>query len=251
MGSSLVNDIPFYLIYCKVMLPGGYVRIISMTNPHVVLASNSPRRRQMLAWTELPFNTIAAAVDETPLPGEGAERYVMRLAQEKARACEREASFGEVILAADTTVADGDEILGKPLDAEDAARILRRLRNRTHIVHTAIVVGVPSRGLMEYELCSTEVRMRRYSDEEIAAYVQSGDPLDKAGAYAIQDASFDPVQKISGCYASVMGLPLCHFERALRRLGFDANKGLPHRCMRELEYDCPIFKRVLAGEDVG
>lgn len=222
-----------------------------MEKPKIVLASNSPRRQQLLAWTELPFTTTSAGIDESARPGEDPGQYVTRLAREKARACEREAVFGGIILTADTTVADGDEILGKPVDAQDAVRILKRLRNRTHVVHTAIVIGIPSRGLARYELCSTEVKMRGYTDAEIDAYVQSGDPLDKAGAYAIQHAQFDPVRKISGCYASVMGLPLCHFERSLRQLGFDANKGLPSRCMRELEYDCPIYKRVLAGEDVG
>jgi len=216
------------------MQVGVYVRIFSMDNPPIVLASNSPRRRQILAWTELPFVSTSADVDETPLPGEDPAQYVLRLAREKARACEREASFGGLILAADTTVADGDVILGKPLDAEDAVRILKKLRNRTHVVHTAIVVGIPSRGTTE-----------------IDAYVQSGDPFDKAGAYAIQHAEFEPVQKISGCFANVMGLPLCHFERSLRGLGFGVRKGVPYRCMRELAYTCPIFKRVLAGEDVG
>jgi MAF protein len=233
------------------MQVGVYVRIFSMDNPPIVLASNSPRRRQILAWTELPFVSTSADVDETPLPGEDPAQYVLRLAREKARACEREASFGGLILAADTTVADGDVILGKPLDAEDAVRILKKLRNRTHVVHTAIVVGIPSRGTTHYELCTTEVKMRRYSDAEIDAYVQSGDPFDKAGAYAIQHAEFEPVQKISGCFANVMGLPLCHFERSLRGLGFGVRKGVPYRCMRELAYTCPIFKRVLAGEDVG
>jgi len=228
-----------------------YVKMISIMTLQIVLASNSPRRRQMLAWLDLPFTVTSADVDETPLPGENPANYVMRLAREKARACERETSFGGVILAADTTVADGDEILGKPVDAQDALRILRQLRGRTHKVHTAIVVGVPSRGLTKYELCTTEVKMRRYSDQEMQDYVQRGDPLDKAGAYAIQDELFNPVEKISGCYASVMGLPLCHFERALRQLGFGARKGVPYRCMRELAYTCPIFKRVLAGEDVG
>ena len=217
----------------------------------IVLASNSPRRRQMLAWLDMPFIVTSADVDETPLPGEIPADYVMRLAREKAHACERETSFGSVILAADTTVADGNQILGKPVDAEDALRILKQLRGRTHMVHTAVVVGVPSRGLNELELCSTEVKMRRYSDEEMLAYVQSGDPLDKAGAYAIQEQRFNPVEKISGCYASVMGLPLCHIERALRRLGFGARKAVPYRCMRELAYTCPIYRRVLAGEDVG
>lgn len=222
-----------------------------MTSLEIVLASNSPRRRELLTWMGLPFTATAADIDETPNVGESPADYVQRLAQEKARACQRQAGFGAVILAADTTVADGDEIIGKPRDREDALRILRQLRGRTHLVYTAIVVGVPSRGLTTEELCSTEVRMRRYSDEDLQAYVESGDPLDKAGAYAIQNPQFDPVQKISGCYASVMGLPLCHLERSLRRLGFGARKGIPYRCMRELAYTCPIFKRVLAGEDVG
>jgi MAF protein len=222
-----------------------------MTSLEIVLASNSPRRRELLTWMGLPFATTAADIDETPNVGEFPADYVQRLAHEKARACQRQAGFGAVILAADTTVADGDEIIGKPRDREDALRILRQLRGRTHLVYTAIVVGVPSRGLTTEELCSTEVRMRRYSDEDLQAYVESGDPLDKAGAYAIQNPQFDPVQKISGCYASVMGLPLCHLERSLRRFGFGARKGIPYRCMRELAYTCPIFKRVLAGEDVG
>jgi len=205
----------------------------------------------MLAWMEVPFTTTAADVDETPLAGEIPEVYVTRLAREKARACERQAPFNAVILAADTTVADGSQIIGKPLDAEDAARMLRQLRNRHHMVHTAVVVGLPSRGLTELELCSTRVKMRAYTEEELTIYIQSGDPLDKAGAYAIQHEGFDPVEKLSGCYASVMGLPLCHIERTLRRLGFGVRKRVPYRCQRELAYTCPVFKSILAGEDVG
>lgn len=222
-----------------------------MTEPVIVLASNSPRRREMLAWMEVPFTTTAADVDETPLAGETPEVYVTRLAREKARACERQAPFNAVILAADTTVADGSQIIGKPLDAEDAARMLRQLRSRHHMVHTAVVVGLPSRGLTELELCSTRVKIRAYTEEELTIYIQSGDPLDKAGAYAIQHEGFDPVEKLSGCYASVMGLPLCHIERALRRLGFGVRKRVPYRCQRELAYTCPVFKSILAGEDVG
>jgi len=222
-----------------------------MTEPVIVLASNSPRRREMLAWMEVPFTTTAADVDETPLAGEIPEVYVTRLAREKARACERQAPFNAVILAADTTVADGSQIIGKPLDAEDAARMLRQLRNRHHMVHTAVVVGLPSRGLTELELCSTRVKIRAYTEEELTIYIQSGDPLDKAGAYAIQHEGFDPVEKLSGCYASVMGLPLCHIERTLRRLGFGVRKRVPYRCQRELAYTCPVFKSILAGEDVG
>ena len=217
----------------------------------IVLASNSPRRRQMLAWMEVPFTTTMASIDETPRAGENPSAYASRLAQEKARACERQAPFNALILAADTTVADGSQIIGKPLNADDAARMLRQLSSRHHMVHTAIVLALPSRGISELELCSTRVKMRAYTEEEIVNYIESGDPLDKAGAYAIQNETFNPVEKISGCYASVMGLPLCHIERALRRLGFGVRKRVPYRCQKELAYACPVFKRILAGENVG
>ena len=177
--------------------------------------------------------------------------YVLRLAEEKSRACARFAPFGGIVLAADTTVADGDQIIGKPLDLEDARKILQKLRNRTHLVHTAIVLSIPSRGTSITELCSTSVKMRPYTEEELAAYIATGDPLDKAGAYAIQNGDFRPVSKITGCYASVMGLPLCHLERSLRKLGFGSRNAVPYRCQRELAYTCPIYRQVLSGENVG
>ena len=199
----------------------------------------------------LDFTTTSADIDETPLQGELPVDYVLRIAQAKARACIGFAPFGAVVLAADTTVADGDEIIGKPVNGDDALRMLRQLRGRTHLVHTAFVTSLPSKGTTVFELCSTQVKMRRYSEDEMAAYLATGDPLDKAGAYAIQHQGFNPVEKISGCFANVMGLPLCHIERVLRRLGLDARKAVPYRCQHELSYTCPIFKRVLAGENVG
>lgn len=231
--------------------PNGYVRILNMSEPLIVLASNSPRRREIIGWLGVPYTTTAADVDETPRAGETAREYVLRLAEEKARVCARFAPFGGLVLAADTTVADGDEIIGKPRDAADAGRILRQLRNRTHLVHSAIVLSLPSRGTSMSELCSTQVTMRNYSDEEIEAYITSGDAFDKAGAYAIQSELFRPVSRMNGCFASVMGLPLCHVERLLHKLGFAAHNGMPYRCQDELSYTCPIFKRVLAGENIG
>lgn len=229
----------------------GYVRIIRMETPLIVLASNSPRRRQLLSWLDLPFTTTLADIDESPAVGENPAEYVMRLAGDKARACARFAPFGGVVLAADTTVADGDRIIGKPIDLEDAGKILRQLRKRTHWVHTAIVLSTPSRGTLMEDLCSTAVKMRDYTDEEINEYLATGDPMDKAGAYAIQHPEFHPVEKMNGCFASVMGLPLCHLERTLRKMGFGSRQQVPYRCQRELAYTCPIFKRVLAGEDIG
>lgn len=197
------------------------------------------------------FSTASAEIDETPLPVELPEDYVMRLAREKARVSANQAPFGGLVLAADTTVADLGKIIGKPTDREDAKRILVQLRNRTHDVHTAIVVLNPSKGISREELCSTRVKMRAYTEEEIEAYLDSGDPLDKAGAYGIQNESFQPVAKMTGCFASVMGLPLCHLERTLRKMGYRSRDELPFHCQNELSYNCPIFKRVLAGEDIG
>lgn len=224
---------------------------LAMSDLSLVLASNSPRRKQILAWAGIPFSVRPADIDETPQEGESARAYVQRIALTKGRKMSGSAGFKELIVAADTTVAVDDEIIGKPKNAEEARQILLKLRGRVHFVHTAIVVIAPSKGLIERELCTTRVRMRRYTDEEIEAYIRSGDPMDKAGAYAIQNDSFHPVDQLKGCYASVMGLPLCHLERVLRRMGYGDRKQIPFICQDELAYNCPIFNRVLNGEDVG
>jgi septum formation protein len=222
-----------------------------MSDVSIVLASNSPRRRELLAWLGLDFTVRPADVDETEKPGEDPQVYVQRLALVKARKMSGSAGFKELVLAADTTVTDGRAILGKPKDAAEASLMLHKLRGRVHFVHTAIVVLSPASGRIEKELCSSRVRLRPFSDEEIEAYVKTGDPLDKAGAYAIQNAEFMPVEKFKGCYASVMGLPLCHVERVLRRMGYGERKSLPFTCQKKLSYNCPIYSRVLDGEDIG
>jgi MAF protein len=197
------------------------------------------------------FTRASAEIDESPREGESPRDYVLRLARDKAHACGNQAPFGGLVLAADTTVADLGKIIGKPVDHEDAKRILVQLRNRTHDVHTAIILTNPSKGVSREDLCSTRVKMRPYSDEEIEAYLDTGDPMDKAGAYGIQNESFHPVAKMTGCFASVMGLPLCHLERMFRKMGYPAQDDLPYKCQNALSYTCPIFKRVLAGEDIG
>jgi MAF protein len=222
-----------------------------MPDVSIVLASNSPRRRELLAWFGLDFSVRPADVDETELPGENPQVYVQRLALAKARRMSGSAGFKELVLAADTTVTDGKVILGKPKDAAEARLMLRKLRGRVHFVHTAIVILSPAGGRIEKELCSSRVSLRAFSDEEIEAYIKTGDPLDKAGAYAIQNAEFMPVEKFKGCQASVMGLPVCHVERVLRRMGYGERKNLPFVCQKRLSYRCPIYDRVLNGEDVG
>ena len=214
--------------------------------PQFILASNSPRRRQLLGLAGLDFKVIVPDVDESLLPNESPAGYVLRLAETKARAVK--ADPDQIVLAADTTVVNGSEILGKPKDEVEARAMLTQLRGRTHQVYTGVALLRKSDNLLLKELSVTDVPMRDYSDEEMVTYIQSGDPLDKAGAYAIQHSQFHPVADMQGCYASVMGLPLCHVLRMLRKLDISVNTGVPAQCQTLLEYDCPVSSMILSGE---
>ncbi len=197
------------------------------------------------------FNVIVADVDETPMPGEKPAAYVRRLAEAKARAVVGLARPNNIIVAADTAVVDGESILGKPADITEAASMLRQLRGRVHQVHSGIAVLRMSDGQLLTDLCITDVPMRQYSEAEIESYVLSGDPLDKAGAYAIQHAGFNPVEHFHGCFASVMGLPLCHLVRAMAKLGVYPSVNLPVACQTALQYPCPVSRAILRGEQLG
>jgi len=190
-------------------------------------------------------------VDETRLAGEAPADYVLRLAKAKAKAALPGAPAETYIVAADTAVVDGAGVLGKPADAADAMLMLRQLRGRTHQVYTGVAVLRASSGKVVTDVCVTDVPMRNYSDAEMSAYVASGDPLDKAGAYGIQHAAFHPVQDMAGCYASVMGLPLCHLLRVLARLQAASQPELPRRCQAHLDYVCPVSSAILRGEQIG
>ena len=213
----------------------------------LVLASNSPRRKQLLDLGGWPFRVQPAEIDERPRPGEAPDNYVLRLAESKARAIAPHVEPGAVVIAADTTVADGMLILGKPLDAHQAEEMLTQLRGRTHRVYTAIAVLRAPAGSPLTDLGVTDVPMREYTDEEIFAYVASGDPLDKAGAYAIQHAGFHPVENLTGCFANVMGLPLCHLVRTLRKLGVSPQTSVPQACQDMFSYACPVHAQILMG----
>jgi len=197
------------------------------------------------------FQVRPVEVDESQDPGEAPSAYVLRLAKTKALAC---AAFDEMdltIIAADTAVVDRNAILGKPKDMAEAREMLLLLRGRTHQVYTGIAVLKMSDGSLVTDLCVTDVPMRTYSDKEMDAYIASGDPLDKAGAYAIQHPEFHPVESLTGCYASVMGLPLCHLTRSLQKIEIIPKNDIPKECQSSLGYICPIFTRVLNGEQVG
>ncbi|MEZ0397332.1 MAG: Maf family protein [Anaerolineales bacterium] len=221
------------------------------SKPVLILASASPRRRELLALGNWMFHPQPVDMDETARPGEAPADYVLRLAESKARLCAEHAHAEQTIVAADTVVVLDGALLGKPADMAQAAEMLRRLRGRSHQVYTGLAVLRMSDGRLMTDLCVTEVPMRAYSDEEMNAYIQSGDPLDKAGAYAIQHPTFRPVAEMRGCYASVMGLPLCHLVRTLRQLNISPNADVPANCQVHLRYQCPIFRQVLRGEQVG
>ena len=221
--------------------------LLVMSARRLLLASNSPRRRQLLALGGWKFESVSSNIDESPLLAESPAAYVVRLAQEKARACASRAEPGTIIIGADTTVVIDGEILGKPADVGEAASMLHTLRGRTHQVYTGLAALETTSGNILTDLCITEVPMRDYSDAEISGYVATGDPLDKAGAYAIQHPGFQPVASMAGCYASVMGLPLCHLTRLLWDLEVQPENDLPAECQEFLAYDCPVYESILGS----
>ena len=205
----------------------------------------------MLTWAGWQLETISSNGDESLLENEAPQQYVRRVAELKSRVDLENAAGSDIIISADTIVVFGGKILGKPKDAQDATAMLASMRAQEHWVMTAIAIRRVDQKSAKLELCRSKVRMRAYSDAEIQSYVDSGDPLDKAGAYAIQDNDFHPAEGFAGCMASVMGMPLCHLERMLRRSRDYGWTDWPSICQKKLEYTCPITSRVMAGEDIG
>lgn len=193
-----------------------------MTTP-LVLASASPRRRQMLARLGLPYTVCVSPVDEdaTQERYQGAiEGLAQWLAEQKAHgALTLPEATDALVITADTTVLLEGEVLGKPRNKAHARELLLSLRDRWHAVVTGVSVSRLRNGTPEIcsASCTTPVLMRPYSEAEVAAYIATGDPLDKAGAYGIQHPDFQPTARINGCYLNVVGLPLCKLVQLLAR----------------------------------
>ena len=202
----------------------------------LILASSSPRRRELLTSLGLEFTIVKPDVDESQRPDEAPLDYVRRLSQEKAANVAARVSSPAAVLAADTVVIlaadtlgvdEAGEILGKPVDPDDARQMLRRLRGRVHQVYTAITLRVQQAETSPQQITSlarTDVYMRHYSDAEIEAYIETGDPFDKAGSYAIQHKDFHPVERIEGSYTNVVGLPLEILQAMLAEIGWPHNR---------------------------
>lgn len=204
--------------------------MIDPLRPRLYLASRSPRRRELLTQIGVQFETILFRnhpreeheVDETPHAGESPADYVVRVTLAKAALGWRIATWRRLktqpVLAADTTIDVDGEIVGKPLDADDAKRILRRLSGRSHRVLTAVAVAFEGR--VETRVSVSEVRFGALDEAQIASYVASGEPLDKAGAYGIQGRAGQFVEHLAGSYSGVVGLPLFETAALLRTFGY-------------------------------
>lgn len=184
----------------------------------LILASASPRRAELLRSAGFTFEIVPADVDETPAAGESAAAYTLRVATDKARAVARRLTLNDaVILAADTEVAMDCRIFGKPADENAAALMLRTLSGAVHDVLTAVVIS--ANGRESSEIVETRVHVTPLSDEDIAWYVRSGEPMGKAGAYGIQGRGARFIERIEGSWSNVVGLPVHAVHRLLARVG--------------------------------
>jgi septum formation protein len=214
---------------------------MTTSRPNLILASQSPRRRELLTQLGIPFEIVVPDLDEQQLPGEMPEAYARRLSQQKAHAAAGKLDKPALIVAADTIVVDGEDVLGKPRDASEAAAMLRCLRGRIHTVITAVSGLDTVSGYMITEAPASPVKMRDYTDQEIADYIATGDPMDKAGAYAIQHEGFHPVEDFDHCYANVMGLPICRVARILQQFGVALSQLAVDACHNHMGKPCALY----------
>ena len=218
----------------------------------IILASNSPRRKELLSITGWQFSVLPTDVDESIAESDTPQIYVDRTSRRKAFAAKElinpDVMEHRFILACDTVVVDGENILGKPTDNQNAREMLKHLRGRVHHAYSTLSIIDLTDCTFYQDTCITEVLMRCYSDREIDDYISTGDPIDKAGAYAIQHPVFSPVREMKGCYSNVMGLPLCNLTHILSGLISDAPVDVPLACQEYIDYDCQIFHSILKGE---
>jgi len=192
---------------------------VTVTEPEIVLASASPRRSELLELAGIRFRVAPADIPEEPLPDEEAVPHARRLAEEKARTAALRDESGRFFIGADTIVVLDGRIMGKPVDGQNACQMLSDLSGRLHEVVTAYAVFDRQANACITNVVSTGVRFRKLSEKEISDYVQTGCPLDKAGAYAIQGGAAHFVREISGSYTNVVGLPTCELVETLQQLG--------------------------------
>jgi septum formation protein len=211
----------YFLIHSDHWLKLHFVQIPNKShkqNP-LVLASRSPRRHELLTLAGVPFQQVATMTDESQVPHETPEAFCLRVARQKAGAAAQACAADRWVLGADTIVVIDDEILGKPVDEHDAARMLRRLSGRDHLVLTAVALLQVGTARERTLTVNTTVTFRRLSEEWISGYIRTGESLDKAGAYGIQGRGAMLVSRINGSYTNVVGLPLGETIALLEQAG--------------------------------
>ena len=219
---------------------------------NLILGSQSPRRRQLLQLLGIPFTCMVANVDEDSITEPNPAINVVETARYKAHTIATNylhevevANESTWILAADTTVAMGLTMLNKPKDTADAKKMLQSLHNRAHEVHTGVVLLNPVTEQQVSGVHTAVVTMRDYSNAEIDAYIATGDPLDKAGAYAIQHPKFRPVAKLDGCFMGVMGLSICHVIEMMQEVGLEVDVDLTAVSHAHAPYaPCEIWQNI-------
>ncbi len=197
----------------------------------------------MLGWLTNDFTSYPTDIDETPLPGELPVCYTQRLAKEKGISVYKNLQESlAAVISSDTTVYLEHQIYGKPENSDDAIKMLKTLCGKSHLVCTALSVAFLKHGEITTAetFCTTIVNMRSMSDDEIKSYVISGDPMGKAGSYAIQNEQYHPVESIEGCYASVVGFPICHLKRCFEILGLEFAQDPALTCRKNIHYPCLI-----------
>ncbi len=205
--------------------------------PKIVLASASPRRRELLGLLGLDFVIEDSGVPEETDPAESPAESAVRLARQKAETVA--SRFADaLVLGADTVVVAGREILGKPVDPEDARRMLQLLRNRWHFVITGVALIDSRNARQEARFVETGVQMADYSDADIEKYIKTGEPFDKAGSYAVQGLGGRLVARVEGCYTNVVGLPVCEVAEMLHEFGVKV-AAVPAPCTDSAGAPCP------------
>ena len=211
----------------------------------MVLASQSPRRSELMKLFDFSFQVEPANIDESKNKTESPNSYAKRLALSKTLKVSQNHPRDSIVIGADTVVVQDNYVMGKPDTNSEAHSMLMQLQGKTHQVVTAIAIHFNKLGTTTQELCETSVQMRNMTEEEVAEYVYTGDSLDKAGAYAIQNVEFQPATPLGGCLANVIGLPLCHMTRALQNNNVIVDTDIAEKCQNHIGYDCPVYASIL------
>ena len=214
-------------------------------NTQMILASQSPRRSALMKLFDHPFQVEPANIDESKNKTESPNSYAKRLALSKTLKVSQNYPSDSIVIGADTVVVQDNHVVGKPETNIEARSMLMQLQGKTHQVVTAIAIYFSKFGTTSQELCETSVQMRHMTEEEIVEYVSTGDSLDKAGAYAIQNVEFHPAKPLGGCLANVIGLPLCHMTRALHKNNVSVDEDIAEKCQNHIGYDCPVYASIL------